>query len=117
MRGKSFTLSFVDYVNRHAPHATIRWFTVEYAFTYVPGPCPRATVYKCTGYTKSRVDVFRRSLYNDKADQAMVAWSILDAKGRNELLPELWDRCQRNRHNRHIPFWTAIIEKEKDHDT
>lgn len=117
-RGKARTVIMVEFVQRHSPFATYRWGWGDFAVAYTGGPCPRLTVYRlCMSVGQLQADIFRRSVWNDTADQALVACKLLDDNGRAQLLPELWDRCQRRRRNRDIPFWSPLKGESNEQGT
>lgn len=107
MKGKAKAVDFILYVMKHAPYAHLKHWHGNYAIAYTDGPCPKLTVYKAQHMPNS-TDFYRRSMFNDRADQAMVAYKLLDDAGKEQLLPELYERCNRNRRNRDIPFWSPL---------
>ena len=108
LSGKAKALDFIQYVMRHSPHAQMHYWHGEWAVAYTGGACPKFTVYHNVRFDQVENSIFRRSVFNDMAVQCLVAYKLLDDAGREAFVPELWERCQRRRANRNIPFWSPL---------
>lgn len=97
--------SFINYIKGAMPSAEFHWgWGGDYAVGYNSKLGPKLTVFQ-----NHDLGYFRRSLFGDMALSAYTAIQLMtDNDQRGDLLEELWLRCERNRRNRHVPFWSDL---------
>lgn len=96
--------SFLNYIRGAMPTADFLWgWGGDYAVGYNAGLGPKLTVFH-----NGELGYFRRSLFAAMAEQAMTAIELVPENQRAEFLAELWERCERNKRNRHAPFWSDL---------
>lgn len=94
---------FERYVLGHTAYATKLWKEDKHIAVYFVNQGPKLTVFH-----DHNLGYFRRSLFASMAEQAMTAIELVPEDQRAEFLAELWERCERNRRNRHAPFWSDL---------